>query len=268
MSAALTSLQVKQAQPHWAALFISDLHLSPDMPHTVEAFFNFLNTKALQTQALYLLGDIFEYWAGDDDIDDAFNQSIVSALAAVSKHGVKIYWLAGNRDFLVADKFANACGLQILNEPVIAEIAGKKILLLHGDAQCTDDTAYMTFRTQVRDPAWQQHFLNQDLHQRKALIATMRAGSKDAQKNKSMDIMDVNLAAIDALFESHQVNLMIHGHTHRPHQHQHHTKQGVCTRFVLPDWDYDAHNTRGGWLGINQAGEISLVINAEPTFTR
>jgi UDP-2,3-diacylglucosamine hydrolase len=131
MSAALTSLQVKQAQPQWAALFISDLHLTPDMPHTAKAFFNFLNIKALQTQALYLLGDIFEYWAGDDDINDAFNQSIVSALTTVSKYGVKIYWLAGNRDFLVADKFADACGLQILNEPVITEIAGKKILLLH-----------------------------------------------------------------------------------------------------------------------------------------
>jgi UDP-2,3-diacylglucosamine hydrolase len=126
----------------------------------------------------------------------------------------------------------------------------------------------MTFRAQVRVPAWQQQFLNQDLQQRKALIATMRAGSKDAQKNKSMDIMDVNLAAIDALFESHQVNLMIHGHTHRPHQHQHQTKQGVCTRFVLPDWDYDAEKTRGGWLGINQEGEFSLVTNAEPALTR
>jgi UDP-2,3-diacylglucosamine hydrolase len=267
MSAALTSLQDKQAQPQWAALFISDLHLSPDMPHTAEAFFNFLNTKALQTQTLYLLGDIFEYWAGDDDINDEFNQSIVNALAALSKHGIKIYWLAGNRDFLVGNKFADACGLQILNEPVINEIAGKKILLLHGDAQCIDDTAYMTFRAQVRDTAWQQHFLNQDLQQRKALIAAMRAGSKDAQKNKSIDIMDVNLAAIDTLFESHQVSLMIHGHTHRPHQHQHQTKQGVCTRFVLPDWDYDAVKTRGGWLGINQAGEFSLVTDAEPTFT-
>lgn len=267
MSATLSSSQDKKAQPEWAALFISDLHLTSDMPRTAQAFFNFLNTKAIYSRQLYLMGDIFEYWAGDDDIDDTFNQSIVTALAAISKHGVNIYWLAGNRDFLVGEKFARASHLQLLSEPVITSIAGKKILLLHGDAQCTDDTAYMAFRAQVRNPTWQREFLEQDLNKRKALIAGMRAGSKDAQKNKSMEIMDVNQAVIGALFESHQVNTMIHGHTHRPGQHVYQTQQGDCTRFVLPDWDYDAQKTRGGWLGINQAGEISLVTNAEPHFT-
>lgn len=266
MNAAFTSLQDKQARPHWAALFISDLHLSPDMPHTAEAFFNFLKSKALDTKELYLLGDIFEYWAGDDDLEEPFNQSIVTALANLNKRGVKIYWLAGNRDFLVGEKFAHASHLQLLSEPVVTTIAGNKILLLHGDAQCTDDTAYMAFRAQVRNPIWQREFLEQDLNKRKALIAGMRAGSKDAQKNKSMEIMDVNQAAIAALFESHQVKTMIHGHTHRPKQHHHQTQQGECTRYVLPDWDYDAQETRGGWLGINQAGEINLVTNAKPDF--
>lgn len=267
MNASTTSWQDKKAQPTWAALFISDLHLSPDMPHTAQAFFNFLKTKAIHTKQLYLLGDIFEYWAGDDDLEDVFHQTIVTALAALSRHGVSVFWLAGNRDFLVGEKFAGASGITLLAEPVVVEIAGKKILLLHGDAQCTDDTAYMTFRAQVRDPVWQHAFLDQDLNKRKALIANLRAGSRDAQKNKSMDIMDVNQAAIATLFESHQVNTMIHGHTHRPNQHHHQTGQGDCTRYVLPDWDYDTQETRGGWLSINQAGEITLITHAEPDFT-
>ena len=133
-------------QSETLALFVSDLHLSPDLPKTTEMFFGFLRDHALKTKALYLLGDIFEYWAGDDDLEDPFHLDVIRALRRVSEYGVAIYWIAGNRDFLVGETFATACGMHLLSEPHVAQIAGKRVLLLHGDAQCTDDTSYMTFR--------------------------------------------------------------------------------------------------------------------------
>ena len=134
------------------ALFVSDLHLSPDTPKTLATFFSFLHNEAMHATQLYLLGDLFEYWPGDDDIDSPFPQQVCQELKQVSDHGTKIFWLSGNRDFLVGTAFAAAAGLTLLNEPHIADIGGKKILLVHGDAQCIDDTAYMAFRTQVRNP--------------------------------------------------------------------------------------------------------------------
>ena len=245
----------QQAQPETVALFVSDLHLTAAMPKTVAAFFRFLREQAVHAHALYLLGDIFEYWVGDDDIDELFNRSVVEAIHAVSKQGVAVYWLAGNRDFLVGEKFAQACGITLLAEPHVTTLAGQTILLVHGDAQCTDDAAYMAFRKQVRNPAVQQAFLSQTLEQRKLMIASMREGSRDAQRGMQADIMDVNPDAIDQLFVEHQVKLMIHGHTHRPARHV--TPSGI--RHVLPDWDCEGTSSRGGWLALDNTGNFTAV---------
>ena len=257
MTSLATSSSTK-AQPTMVALFVSDLHLSPDTPHTLAAFFSFLNNEAMHATQLYLLGDLFEYWPGDDDVDSPFPQQVCQALKRVSDNGTKIFWLSGNRDFLVGPAFAAAAGLTLLNEPHIAVIGSKKILLVHGDAQCTDDTAYMTFRTQVRNPEWQAAFLARPLAERKSIIAGMREGSRAAQKEKSMAIMDVNPAQIAVLFKTYQVNLLIHGHTHRPNVH--HTSEGV--RYVLPDWDCEASEAairRGGWIVLDSAGELHAI---------
>ena len=250
----VSSVQV-QAQPETVALFVSDLHLNTGMPRTTEAFFDFLRTEATRTQALYLLGDIFEYWAGDDDLQSTFNRQVCNALRALSEQGVKLYWIAGNRDFLVGPAFAAEAGLTLLHEPHIAEIAGQKILLVHGDAQCIDDTAYMAFRHQVRNPAWQASFLAKPLPERKAIIAGMREGSQAAQKEKAMEIMDVNASEIERLFATYRVSTIIHGHTHRPGAHQ--SASGI--RYVLPDWDCDGAVVRGGWITIDDRGDIRSV---------
>ncbi len=244
-----------KAQPETVALFVSDLHLSPQMPKTAAAFFRFLDGPVRQSRQLYLLGDVFEYWAGDDDLDDPFNRQVVDALRRVSERGVQLYWIAGNRDFLAGSAFAHATGATPLPDPCLAGIAGQRLLLLHGDAQCTDDLGYMAFRAQVRNPDWQRAFLARPLAERKALIAGMREGSRDAQRGKTMAIMDVNPGEIDRLFAQHQVELMIHGHTHRPAVHR--TALGV--RHVLPDWDCDGRAMRGGWLALAADGGITPV---------
>lgn len=235
------------------ALFISDLHLQPAQPHTAAAFFAFLEERAMAAQSLYLLGDIFEYWAGDDDLPDPFHQQIAHALRRVSDAGVAVYWIAGNRDFLVGPAFAAAAGLTLLAEPHVIELAGQRIALIHGDAECTRDDKYMAFRAQVRDPAWQAQFLALPLAQRKGIIAGMREGSRQAHTTKSYALMDVAPEAIDAVFANTATRIIIHGHTHRPALHQHDGKR----RYVLPDWEADAEPPRGGWIAISGDGAIS-----------
>ena len=245
----------QKAQPKVVALFVSDLHLSPETPKTLAAFFNFLQNEAIQSHSLYLLGDLFDSWPGDDDLDSLFPQSVCNELRRVSDNGTKIYWLGGNRDFLVGSHFAAAAGFTLLEEPHIADFDHQKILLVHGDAQCTDDTAYMTFRTLVRDREWQSAFLARPLSERKNIIAGMREGSRAAQKEKSMEIMDVNSVQIAALFKTHQVSVLIHGHTHRPGVHTY--AEGI--RYVLPDWDCDSDVRRGGWIALDSEGELHTI---------
>jgi UDP-2,3-diacylglucosamine hydrolase len=234
------------------ALFISDLHLQASHPRTAEAFFRFLAERATQAERLYLLGDIFEYWAGDDDLDDPFNRSVVDALRRVSDGGTAVYWLGGNRDFLVGAGFADAAGLTLLPEPHVATLGGRQVVLVHGDAQCTDDVKYMAFRAQVRDPAWQRQFLAMPLAQRKAIIAGLREGSRAAHGEKSYEIMDVTPAAVAALHADSGTDVIIHGHTHRPALHEADGKR----RYVLPDWELDAEPVRGGWIAIDEDGRI------------
>jgi UDP-2,3-diacylglucosamine hydrolase len=234
------------------ALFISDLHLQVSHPRTAEAFFRFLAERAAHAERLYLLGDIFEYWAGDDDLDDPFNRSVATALRCLSDGGTAVYWLGGNRDFLVGTGFADAAGLTLLPEPHVATIAGRQVVLVHGDAQCTDDVKYMAFRAQVRDPVWQRQFLAMPLAQRKAIIAGLREGSRAAHGEKSYEIMDVTPAAVAALHADSGTDVIIHGHTHRPALHETDGK----SRYVLPDWELDVDPVRGGWIAIDDAGRI------------
>jgi len=234
------------------ALFISDLHLQASHPRTAEAFFRFLAERAALAERLYLLGDIFEYWAGDDDVDDPFNARVVAALRAVSAGGTAVYWLGGNRDFLVGAAFAAAAGLTLLDEPHVATVAGRRVALVHGDAQCTDDVKYMAFRAQVRDPAWQRQFLAAPLAQRKAIIAGLREGSRAAHGEKSYEIMDVTPSAVAALHRDSGADVVIHGHTHRPALHD----TDGRLRYVLPDWELDEKPVRGGWIEIAPDGRI------------
>lgn len=247
----------RQAQPETVAFFVSDLHLQASMPRTTAAFLEFLEHQASRANQLYLLGDIFEAWAGDDDLDDAYNRRVVDALAHLSTSGVALYWMAGNRDFLAGERFAQRSRAVLLSDPFVTTIAGRKIVLTHGDAYCTDDEAYMQFRAQVRDPRWQQQFLALPLQERKAIIASLREGSREAQRGKSYEIMDVNTDAIDQLFANSGAATMIHGHTHRPacHERQHGAQTRV--RHVLSDWDLDhGQQPRGDWLSIDAEGNI------------
>jgi UDP-2,3-diacylglucosamine hydrolase len=230
------------------ALFISDLHLQVSHPRTLEAFLAFLSARAVQAERLYLLGDIFEYWAGDDDLADPFNAQVVAAIRTVADAGTAVYWMAGNRDFLVGD-------------PHVIEAGPRRVALLHGDAQCTLDTAYMAFRAQVRQPAWQANFLGMPLAQRKAIIAGLRQGSRDAHTGKSYETVDVTPEAIDAVFLDTGADVIIHGHTHRPAVHEH----GNRLRYVLPDWELDAEPVRGGWFALHADGSIERHDHSELT---
>jgi UDP-2,3-diacylglucosamine hydrolase len=234
------------------ALFISDLHLQASHPRTANAFFRFLAERAAHAERLYLLGDIFEYWAGDDDLDEPFNRTVIDALRRLSAGGTAVYWLGGNRDFLVGPAFAQAAGLTLLPEPHVATIGGRDIILVHGDAQCTDDAKYMAFRAQVRDPAWQRQFLAMPLAQRKTIIAGLREGSRAAHAEKSYEITDVAPTAVAALHADNGTDVIIHGHTHRPALHE----AGGRRRYVLPDWELDEAPVRGGWIAITEDGRI------------
>ncbi|MEW6514485.1 MAG: UDP-2,3-diacylglucosamine diphosphatase [Pseudomonadota bacterium] len=229
-----------------AELFISDLHLSPHEPGRVRLFLDFLAGPARDAARLTILGDLFDYWAGDDDLADPFNARIVAALRKLSDSGVRLDFMAGNRDFLIGEEFASAAGLTLLPDPCVRDIGGVKTLLTHGDTLCTDDPDYQRFRAQVRDPAWRSAFLARPLPERKREIEALRARSEAEKKTKSMAIMDVNAAAVSATLSEHGAQAMIHGHTHRQGRHDH----AGCTRWVLGDW----HTGRGNALVCDLAG--------------
>ena len=217
-------------------LFISDLHLSPDEPTVVEAFQAFLSGPARGVDALYILGDLFEYWAGDDDLADPFNARIGADLAALAASGVQVFFMRGNRDFLVGEAFAKAASLTLLEDPTCIMIEGVSTLLMHGDTMCTDDVAYQAFRAQVRDGAWQTQFLAQPLAVRKRIIAGLRVQSEAAKGQKPMAIMDVHPDAVIAVLRDHHAQRLIHGHTHRPARHSVSVDGRTCERWVLADW--------------------------------
>ncbi|NMG44644.1 UDP-2,3-diacylglucosamine diphosphatase [Aromatoleum toluvorans] len=219
-----------------SALFISDLHLSEQAPENTRALLSLLTGPARGVGTIYILGDLFEYWAGDDDSDSPLNREIGTAFAAVAAAGTEIVFVAGNRDFLVGDDFARRAGMTIASDPTLIELDGRRVLLTHGDMLCTDDHAYQTFRRQVRDPSWQEAFLRRPLVERKQVIEGLRRHSETAKQEKPQEIMDVNAGAVDALLRAHDYPVLIHGHTHRPARHLHEVDGHVCERWVLSDW--------------------------------
>ena len=220
-------------------LFVSDLHLSAHRPNAAAAFLAFLRGPAQGARALYILGDLFEYWAGDDD-DAPLGAVVCEALGSLADTGTRVYGLVGNRDFLLGEAFARKARIELLPDPTMIDIGGSAILLSHGDILCTDDVPYQVFRRQVRQPAWQRAFLDRPLVERKRIIEGMRAQSEMAKREKTQEIMDVNVAAVQALLREHGYPTLIHGHTHRPAHHIHDVDGHTCERWVLADWHDDA----------------------------
>ncbi|WP_442682235.1 UDP-2,3-diacylglucosamine diphosphatase [Stenotrophomonas sp. JC08] len=223
-------------------LFISDLHLDPSRPAITALFLDFLRNQARHAEALYILGDLFEAWIGDDTPSSAADD-VAAALHELHESGVPVFFIRGNRDFLVGDDYAARAGMRILPDPAVIELYGKPVLLQHGDLLCTDDTAYQAFRTQTRDPAFQAQFLAQPLEARIAFAQQARAASQAHQSEMKKDdqatfetITDVAPAEVVATFQRYGVDTMIHGHTHRPAIHSVDTGTRTCTRIVLGDW--------------------------------
>ena len=229
-------------------LFISDLHLDDSRPAVVEAFERFLAKTASDADALYILGDLFEYWIGDVGLGMPLPARAAQALSAASAR-LPVFFMHGNRDFLVAERFSAATGVQLLADPTIAELYGRRAILMHGDTLCTGDVAYQKFRAQVRNPAWQQQVLSQPLQARVAMARQLRETSDAAKGDKEMGIMDVAPAAVEEAFRTHGCDTLIHGHTHRPGRHEHLVDGRTCVRYVLPDW-----YGRGGYLEASAEG--------------
>ena len=224
-----------------AALFVSDLHLCPTRPGVTGIFFDFLNSVPSRGDTLYILGDLFDYWAGDDDLGEPFNASVAAALARLAGRGINTVLLAGNRDFLLGPEFASASALQLVSEPYLAEVCGKPTLMLHGDSLCTNDQTYQDFCREVRSLAWRQNFLARPLAERHSEIESMRQRSEEQKRHKPAAIMDVAQDAVGALLRQHDYPRLVHGHTHRTGQQQHVVDGHSCERWILGEW-YEAGN--------------------------
>jgi len=231
------------------ALFISDLHLSSERPETGEQFFRFLDEEARRAGALYILGDLFEYWVGDDDLSDPFAGAVAKALKGLSRDGTSVSLMHGNRDFLLASGFCGATGATLLADPTVVKLGKSPTLLMHGDTLCTDDHDYQNWRRTARSAEWQRDFLSKSLSERHETIHGLRAKSKEVIAAKPADIMDVNQNAVKEAFRAHRVRRLIHGHTHRPARHEVEVDGTKCERWVLPDW-YGP----GGYLALDDVG--------------
>ena len=218
-----------------ARLFVSDVHLSAAAPQATEQFLAFLRAEAAGAEALYILGDLFEAWVGDDDREPA-NERVCCALRELTAAGVACFALHGNRDFLLGPGFCERSGCRLLTDPVIAQLDGERVLLTHGDALCTDDHPYQELRSIVREPAWQQRFLALPRAHRELLADEARAGSRRHTARTVPRIMDVNAAAVTAALRAAQVRRMIHGHTHRPGVHDLEVDGEPAQRIVLGAW--------------------------------
>ncbi|HSC66154.1 MAG TPA: UDP-2,3-diacylglucosamine diphosphatase [Cellvibrio sp.] len=233
-------------------LFISDLHLNEERPQTTRAFFHFLHTQAVNAEALYILGDFFDAWIGDDD-DSELVQDIASGLRKLRELGVAIYFMHGNRDFLLGAAYASKAGMTLISDGMVIDLYGQPTLLMHGDSLCTDDADYQKFRSMVRNSQWQQQILAQPLAARRALAAQMRTKSESMNSLKAEDIMDVAPAEVVAQMAAAGVTRLIHGHTHRPARHQLVVDGKPAERIVLGDW-HDA-----GWCVKADQNNIELL---------
>ena len=233
--------------PH--TLFISDLHLSADTSTATDTLLNFLRTKANSADSLYVLGDLFEYWIGDEGLAQPFALGVAQEFRALTDKGVPVYFMHGNRDFLLGEQFARASGMKFLNDPTVVDLYGTPTLLMHGDTLCSDDVEYQKFRAMVRNPAWQQAFLAKPLDERVRMAREVRGISEQAKQIKDMTIMDVTPATVEMAFRDHRYARLIHGHTHRMARHEHLVDGHSCERWVLADW-YD----HGSYLHCDAAG--------------
>jgi UDP-2,3-diacylglucosamine hydrolase len=220
-------------------LFISDLHLSPRSPGATCLFLSFLAGPAREAEELFILGDLFEAWIGDDDIDEPYHAGIVAALRAATESGLRISLLHGNRDFLLGAGFAAVSGVKLIGDPYVLSTPEWQFVLSHGDALCLDDTAYMAFRAQVRDPQWQAALLAKPLAERRAIAAHMREVSEASQRGKDHPYTDLEPTATDDFLREHGYATFIHGHTHQPAKHDHIVDGIHVERWVLADWHED-----------------------------
>jgi UDP-2,3-diacylglucosamine hydrolase len=216
-------------------LFISDLHLDESRPHITRLFLEFLERDASRADALYILGDLFEAWIGDDAPGDVGDQ-VAAGLARLHGRGVPCFFIHGNRDFLLGDAFARRACMTLLPDPSLVAIGGERVLLMHGDTLCTDDAPYQAFRKQARDPAWQRAFLARPIVEREQFAANARAESRRYTKSVGDAITDVNADAVSTVLRQHAVRRLIHGHTHRPARHEGTLDGDSVERIVLGDW--------------------------------
>lgn len=226
---------------------ISDLHLNPDQPALLEHFDQYSNTLD-PGDDLYILGDLFEYWLGDDAADFLGHTPVERVLGSLSGRGVQVFFLSGNRDFLLGEEFADRCGMRIISDEHVLQLGSKRVLLMHGDSLCTDDIAHQKFRNMVRSPSWQDQFLGKSLAERDALARLARYRSEDGKTQKAAQIMDVNAEAVDEVMCAHHVRLLIHGHTHRPAVHKA-SPSGNAYRVVLGDWTPEP-----SWVRLTETG--------------
>ena len=217
-----------------ATYFISDLHLERIESPITNIFTAFLDDLN-QNDSLYILGDLFESWIGDDNVSE-LSQYISDRLLMLSERDISVAIMHGNRDFLIGEDFCKASSIKLINDPRIIEIDTKKVMLTHGDELCTDDSEYQAFRSVVRNPLWQKDFLNFPISKREKIAGEAKDASKDSKENKVMEIMDVNTDAVLKAFNDHDIEIMIHGHTHRPNIHKVSNEGKNLTRYVLGDW--------------------------------
>lgn len=230
--------------------FLSDLHLSPDAPDISRLFLDYLADDARQAEQIFILGDLFEAWPGDDaidDPDDRFAGEIVAQLKMLSRSGTRVSVMHGNRDFLLGSRFAEHAGAELLPDPYVLSFSSRQFILTHGDSLCTDDSAYQAFRAQVRSPEWQAAFLARPLTERKAIASALREQSEASKRGKAMQAMDITPATTDDFLRQNNYATLIHGHTHRPARHEHIVDGIRVERWVLADW----HDGRGEYLLLN-----------------
>jgi len=236
-----------------ATLFISDLHLSGERPAINRRFFAFLREQAPRAAVLYVLGDLFEYWIGDEELDaadgDPLARKVAEAFRALKRGGVGVRLMHGNRDFLIGKRFCEVSGARLLQDPSVEKISGARTLLMHGDTLCTDDVDYQAWRRIARSRDWQREFLAKSLPERRKALQALREKSKEVVGAKPAEIMDVNEGEVREALREHSLTRLVHGHTHRPARHELEVDGRRCERWVLPDW-YE----RGGYLAIDDTG--------------
>jgi UDP-2,3-diacylglucosamine hydrolase len=219
-----------------SSLFISDLHLAPERRRIVEQFFSFLTGAAREAQALYVLGDLFEHWLGDDNTEDPLNRTVAAAFAILAASGTQVYFMHGNRDVLVGPEFARRASATLINDPTLIDLYGTPTLLMHGDTLCIDDIEYLKFRAYAHDAQNQTRFLAQPVSARRTEMEALRVRNVNAKLGKSAQIMDVNSDAVEQALRAARYPRLIHGHTHRPARHLHTVDGHACERWVLADW--------------------------------